>query len=300
MKKEIVTTGKTVEAAVEAGAKELGVSASEVTYEVIEAPKKGFLGIGETPATVKVIYNVSPEKTAIEFIHTILRDMDLEADTEITPVEGAKREFTVSITGPDASALIGHHGETLDSLQYLVNLVANRRGDDDEGGNYTRLSLDIENYRAKREETLTRLAKRTAAKAVKYRRNMSLEPMNSYERRIIHSALQSFEGVTTGSVGVDSNRRVVIYVDNPAPRSRGGRPDSRRNRHVPEGESKQLAQHNYDPEDDIDGSTEENLSYYAAYSAEPKNNKIQKRARFDDSLPEYHAGDAMKEDYEEE
>lgn len=300
MKQEVTVTGKTVEAAVELGAEQLGTDTASVTYEVIEAPKKGFLGIGEAPAKVKVCFTPSPEKVGLEFVRTVIRDMDLEADASLAPVEGAKREYIMTIEGPDASALIGHHGETLDSLQYLVNLAANRRDEEDEGGNYTRISLDIENYRAKREETLRRLARRMAEKAVRYRRNISFEPMNSYERRIIHSELQSFSGVTTGSVGLDSNRRVVIYVNNPMPK--GQRKDHHRKADdckpaAVQEDDKEII---HDPEEDIDSDLAENISYYSTYSSEPKAAKIQKRARFDDTLPEYHTGDALKDGYSDD
>ena len=215
MKQEITVTGKTVEAAVAAAAAELGVDASAVTYEVLEAPKKGFLGFGETLAKVKVAYTASPEMTALSFIRTIIIDMDIIADATISALPGSKREFLINITGEEASALIGHHGETLDSLQYLTNLAANRREEDEEG-NYTRITVDVENYRAKRENTLRRLARRMADKALKYRRNVTLEPMNAYERRIIHSEIQNIAGVSTHSVGTDHNRRVVISCEGAA------------------------------------------------------------------------------------
>lgn len=262
MKKEITVTGKTVEAAVAAGAAQLGVDVAAVTYEVVEAPRKGFLGFGEVPAKVKVCFTPSPEMTALTFVRTIIADMGIQAEAAISSLPGNKREFLITVNGEDASALIGHHGDTLDSLQYLTNLAANRR-EEDESGNYTRITVDIENYRAKREDTLRKLARRMADKAIKYRRNVTLEPMNSYERRIIHSEIQNIAGVTTNSVGVENNRRVVISCEGGSRSSKTQAP-------------KQPPR-------------------TAASRVVPKN-KIPKRARFDDTLPEYHAGDCYVED----
>lgn len=260
MRKEITVTAKTIEAAVAQGASDLGVDVSAVTYEVLEAPKRGFLGFGETPATVKICYTPSPEITALTFVRTLIRDMDIIADATISASSGNKREFLINITGEEASVLIGHHGDTLDSLQYLTNLAANRREEDEEG-NYTRITVDVENYRSKREDTLRRLARRMADKALKYHKNVTLEPMNSYERRIIHSEIQGISGVTTNSIGADNNRRVVISLD--------GAKNSAKATSAP--------------------------ARTPASKVIPKN-KIQKRARFDDTLPEYHAGDCYSED----
>ncbi len=260
MRKEVTVTAKTIESAVAQGASDLGVDVSAVTYEVIEAPKKGFLGFGETPATVKVCYTPSPEITSLTFVRTLIRDMGIIADATISASSGNKREFLINITGEEASVLIGHHGDTLDSLQYLTNLAANRREEDEEG-NYTRITVDVENYRSKREDTLRRLARRMADKALKYHKNVTLEPMNSYERRIIHSEIQGISGVTTNSIGSDNNRRVVISFD--------GAKSSAKTASTP--------------------------ARTPASKVVPKN-KMQKRARFDDTLPEYHAGDCYSED----
>ena len=212
MKQEVTATGKTVEAAVAAGAEQLGVPAASVTYEIIEAPKKGFLGFGEAPAKVRVTFVPTPETVGLAFVKTVLSDMGIDAAAELSGLPGGRREYFISIEGDGASVLIGHHGETLDALQYLTNLAANRR-EDDESGSYTRITVDIGNYRAKREETLRRLARRTAEKVLKYKRNITLEPMSAYERRIIHSEVQNIAGVTTNSVGSDNNRRVVVSLD---------------------------------------------------------------------------------------
>jgi len=218
MKQEIITTAKTVDAAVELGAKELGVNVEEVEYEVIEMPKKGFLGIGEAPAKVKVICEIKPEKIAINFINTIIDDMDLDSEAVISDTvssEGktSKNEKTIMITGEKAGILIGHHGETLDALQYLTNLAANKKEDEDDTRDYTRITVDVENYREKRVETLHVLARRMASKVLKYRKSITLEPMNPYERRIIHSEIQNIEGVSTTSIGAENNRKVVIFLE---------------------------------------------------------------------------------------
>ena len=211
MKKETVVTGKTVEAAVSAGAEALGVSPDAVTYEVLEQPKKGLLGLGAAPAKVKVVYVLKPDEAALKFLQTLIKEMEVEAT--VTLGETEEGEKLLSVSGEKAGIFIGHHGDTLDALQYLVNLAANRK--DEEDRTYTRFTLDVENYRAKREETLRQLARRMAAKALRYRKNITLEPMTPYERRIIHSEIQNIEGVSTNSVGTENNRKIVIFLTNP-------------------------------------------------------------------------------------
>ena len=212
MKKEYLAIGKTIDIAVENGAKELGVSVDKVTYEVIAKPKKGLLGFGEAPAKVKVIYELLPIDIGCEFVKNLIEDMGIEAD--ITVSDGEDGNTVIHILGDEAGMLIGHHGETLDQLQYLVNLAANKKSGEDDERTYTRIIVDIEGYRAKREETLRSLARRTAARVLKYKRSITLEPMCAYERRIIHSEIQSIPGVMTNSIGVENNRRIVIYLDN--------------------------------------------------------------------------------------
>ena len=156
--------------------------------------------------------------------------MGVEAEP-VTRVE--EDRILVDLQGPDMGIVIGRRGETLDALQYLTSLVVNR-----EEQNYVKVTVDTENYRAKREETLVRLARKLASKVVKYHRSMSLEPMNPYERRIIHATLQEFEGVTTSSTGVEPNRKVVISPEGEPERSaredrpgrRGGRDRAPRRR----------------------------------------------------------------------
>ena len=209
MNKEITVQAKTVEEAVRTGAEQLGTDESGVTYEVIEEPKKGFLGIGSTLATVKVIYVFKPLEAARNFDQTLIKDLCLEEEVIIH--DEGKDEQLMEITGAGAGLLIGHHGDTLDAFQYLVNLAANKKETDER--KYTRISVDIENYREKREQTLRALADRMAQKVKKTGRSVTLDPMNAYERRIIHAQVQGIEGVSTNSVGSDSNRRVVIYPE---------------------------------------------------------------------------------------
>lgn len=212
MRKEYLAIGKTVELAVENGAKALGVSVDKVTYEVIAEAKKGFLGFGEAPAKVNVIYELLPIDIGCDFVKNLIDDMGIQADISVS--DGEDGNTVIHILGDDAGMLIGHHGETLDQLQYLVNLAANKKNGEDDDRTYTRILVDIEGYRAKREETLRNLARRTAARVLKYKRSVTLEPMCAYERRIIHSEIQSIAGVMTNSIGVENNRRIVIYLDN--------------------------------------------------------------------------------------
>ena len=210
MKKETLAVAKTVEAAIEKGAAELGVTADEVQYQVVTEPKKGFLGIGEVQAKVRVIYEISPRSIALSFVKKLVENMGLDCEVSMTETEDS---VTISVNGGDSSILIGHHGETLDQLQYLVNLAANKKENDEDDREYTKISIDIEDYRAKREATLRALARRMASKVVKYKKNVALEPMSAYERRIIHSEVQGIEGVTTSSVGQENNRRVIIMYE---------------------------------------------------------------------------------------
>ena len=211
MRKEVITTAKTIEEAVAKAVEELGApSAEKIEYTVLEEPKKGFLGIGATEAKISAAYVCGGEEKAIAFVETLLSNMNIDA--KVTVTDGENGEKKISIDGEGASVLIGHHGETLDSLQYLASLSANKRinGKKEE---YTRITIDVEGYRAKREETLRALARKMAAKVLKYKKSVMLEPMNPYERRIIHSEIQNMEGVSTNSIGSENNRKIVIFLD---------------------------------------------------------------------------------------
>ena len=267
MEKYIEVTGKTEEAAISAGLAQLGLDRDSVSVEILERAKTGFLGIGSSPARVKITYE-APEEPVVEeqkaapvatqqqpegkaepqqaqaeakpevskaaeavqpeapkaektekavatgdkaqrieaFLTGLMEHLDNDARPVITLNEDGS--YQVELVGSDLGALIGRRGETLDAIQQLTNYSINR------GQNKrVRIHLDAENYRAKREETLERLARKTASKALKYHRNMTLEPMNAYERHVIHAALQDFDGVTTYSTGTEPNRRVVVSCE---------------------------------------------------------------------------------------
>ena len=214
MKKEITVTAKTVDEAVEEAAKQLGVAVSDIEYTVLEEPKKGLFGIGAMPAKISASYELSSDMVALEFISRMVKDMGLDVTVNMTdaPSEGK----LITIDGDAGGILIGHHGETLDALQYLANLAANRR-EEGEKRDYLKISVDVEGYRAKREQALRALARRMADRVLKYKKSVMLEPMNPYERRIIHSEIQSVEGVSTNSIGVENNRRIVIFLEGTAP-----------------------------------------------------------------------------------
>ena len=208
MKKETIVTAKTVEEALVLASKELGAPVDALEYTVLEEAKKGLFGLGAAPAKVKVSYAPTAIDLAVAFVETTLKNMNIEAEIVVSDTELGKK---IDVIGEAAGALIGHHGETLDSFQHLANLAANRT--ENKKNSIPKISVDIESYRAKREETLRALARRMAHRVVKYKRSVMLEPMNPYERRIIHAELQNFAGVNTNSIGSESNRKVVIYLD---------------------------------------------------------------------------------------
>lgn len=154
------------------------------------------------------------EDMSFDFVKTVVSDIGLNANAELYACEDGTRR--IIIVGDDASTLIGHHGDTLDALQYLANLASARKNINGERDK-SRVTIDIEGYRAKREETLRALARRMAAKALRNKRSVMLEPMTPYERRIIHSEIQGIEGVSTNSVGSDGNRKIVIFLTDKKP-----------------------------------------------------------------------------------
>ena len=208
MKKETIVTAKTVEEALELASKELGASVDALEYTVLEEPKKGLFGIGSAPAKVQASYAPTAIDLAVAFVETTLKNMHIDAVVTVSDTELGKK---IDVSGEAAGVLIGHHGETLDSFQHLANLAANRT--ENKKNSIPKISVDIESYRAQREETLRALARKMAHRVVKYKRSVMLEPMNPYERRIIHAELQSFPGVNTNSIGSENNRKVVIYLD---------------------------------------------------------------------------------------
>ena len=213
MKKEVVVSAKSVDEAVALAAQELGIPADAVEYNVIEEAKKGLFGIGATLAKISAKAR-GGEHDALAFIKKLLADMQIEANVEMVDGETPDSKL-ITVTGEGAAVLIGHHGETLDSLQYLANLAANKRVNGVKR-DFVKISVDVEGYRAKREETLRALARRKAQQVIKYKKSVMLEPMNPYERRIIHSEVQTIEGVSTNSIGSENNRKVVMYLDTKA------------------------------------------------------------------------------------
>ncbi|TCO78055.1 RNA-binding cell elongation regulator Jag/EloR [Marinisporobacter balticus] len=196
-------TGKTVEEAVKNALEELGVAKDKVAIDVIEEPSRGFLGMfGTRLAKVKVTVVDSPESDAVNFLSSVLENMEIEAKYK-TKLKG--ETLYIEVFGKDMGVLIGRRGQTLDSIQYLVSLVINKQRD-----KYIRVVLDTEDYRRKREQTLIRLANKLANQVKIKKQDIVLEPMNPYERRIIHSTLQSNPYIQTKSQGEEPFRKVVI------------------------------------------------------------------------------------------
>ncbi|MCT4565168.1 MAG: protein jag [Maledivibacter sp.] len=203
--KFVEKTDKTIAEAISSALRELNTTRDKVEVEVLEEPSKGLFGLfGNKLAKVKVIVKDDPIEKATQFLEKVLDSMKIPAvfKTKLT-----NNSLHIDIMGKDSAILIGRRGQTLDSLQYLVSLVVNS-GDSD----YVRVILDTENYRAKREQTLIKLANKLAYKVKKYKKSITLDPMNPYERRIIHSALQNNPSIGTKSQGDEPNRKVVIFL----------------------------------------------------------------------------------------
>lgn len=275
-------SGKTEDEAIAAGLSQLGLNRDDVSVEILERAKSGFLGIGSSPAKVRLTYEIpeapapvaeaapapakkpeqprkrerqgkkeakespakpqakqepkakpEPKARAAEapaegsqkerverYLHGLLELMGVEAELIFTERPGGG--LNVELSGSGMGAVIGRRGETLDAIQHLVNYSVNRGSE-----RRMHINVDAENYRSKREESLVHLAEKMAAKAIKYKRSMALEPMNSYERHVIHTALQNYEGVSTSSIGVEPNRRVVVSYDRAAANATGNKPQSR-------------------------------------------------------------------------
>ena len=202
--KIIEMMGKTVEDAINNALTELKVTRDKVEVKTLEEGSKGFLNIiGVKPAKIRVTVKRDSLYEAKSFLMEVLKSMDMKAEIKI---KEENNEIKIDLVGPNMGLLIGYRGETLDSLQYLVSLVINKNHDEE----YKRVILDTENYRAKREETLKRLASKIAYKVRVSGRILKLEPMNPYERRIIHSTLQNDPYIYTFSEGEEPYRRVVV------------------------------------------------------------------------------------------
>ena len=204
--KTLEMTGKNVNEALENALKSLNLTEDRVEYEVLDEGSKGFLNlIGTKPAKILVKVKKDYKEEVRLFLRNILNSMRVQAEIRIKEENDI---IHIDLTGPKMGIIIGYRGETLDALQYLTSLVVNK----DHNLHYKKVVLDTENYRKKREETLIRVAEKTAYKVKKIRRPYKLEPMNPYERRIIHSALQDNEYVYTFSEGEEPHRRVVVDI----------------------------------------------------------------------------------------
>ena len=201
-------TAKSVEEALSAAESDLGIPAEKLKYEIVSEAKKGLFGLGSQDAVIKVAFDASPDELALDFVKKVLVNLGLSTET-LKMEEVDEKEVSITVEGEDMGLIIGHHGEILEAIQYLTNLAANKGKD-----GYRRYTVDIENYRSRREETLRRVAQKTAARAKRQGRNVTLEPMSANERRIIHSEVQNIEGVTTFSIGSGDQRKVVVSPEN--------------------------------------------------------------------------------------
>jgi len=204
----ITVTAKNVDEAILQASMQLGVSSDRLQYEVVEKGSAGILGglIGAKPAVIRARKIETIDEKAADFLHDVFGAMGISVDVE-SKLNEEEKELEINLSGDEMGILIGKRGQTLDSLQYLVSLVVNKESED-----YLRVKLDTENYRERRKETLETLAKNIAYKVKRTRRSVSLEPMNPYERRIIHSALQNDKYVFTRSEGEEPFRHVVISL----------------------------------------------------------------------------------------
>ena len=203
----VEVSAKTVSEAITEACRKFGVTSDKLDYQVVEEGSSGFLGIGSKPAVIKVAVKVeklSVEDVAKNFLRDVFGAMNMEVAVDVKYDE-ENSAVDIELSGDEMGILIGKRGQPLDSLQYLVSLVVNREVEE-----YIRVKVDTEDYRARRKETLENLAKNIAYKVKKTRRPVSLEPMNPYERRIIHSALQNDKYISTHSEGDEPFRRVVV------------------------------------------------------------------------------------------
>jgi len=209
----ITVSAKSVDEAITKALIELETTSDKLEYEIVDKGSNGILGfIGSKPAVIRARKKETLEDMAMTFLSDVFGAMDLGVSMEAAFDQG-ERELSINMSGDDMGILIGKRGQTLDSLQYLVSLVVNKESED-----YIRVKLDTENYRERRKETLETLAKNIAYKVKRTKRNVSLEPMNPYVRRIIHSALQNDKFVVTRSEGEEPFRHVVISLKREYPK----------------------------------------------------------------------------------
>ena len=202
----IEVSAKTVDEALTEASISLGIPSSEIEYEVIEKGSTGFLGIGSKNAVIKARKKFSVEDSVKDFLKSVFHAMDMAVEI-IVKVNEEEKLIEVDLKGDDLGVLIGKRGQTLDSLQYLTNLAVNKNSE-----NYYKVKVDTEDYRKRRKETLENLAKNIAYKVKRTKRPVELEPMNPFERRVIHSALQNDKFVTTHSEGEEPYRHVVVTL----------------------------------------------------------------------------------------
>ena len=202
----IEVSAKTVNDAITEACQKLTVTSDKLEYEVVEEGSSGFLGIGSKPAIIKARIKSSVEDTAKDFLRDVFNAMGMTVVVDVKYDED-NNSMEIELSGDEMGVLIGKRGQTLDSLQYLVSLVVNKNVE-----NYIRVKVDTENYRQRRKETLENLAKNISYKVKRTKRPVPLEPMNPYERRIIHSALQNDKYVTTHSEGDEPFRHVVVVL----------------------------------------------------------------------------------------
>ncbi|NLB22533.1 MAG: protein jag [Clostridium sp.] len=201
----IKVTGKTLDEAIQSAKSSLDCSLDQMDYKVLEEGTRGILGFGAKPYVIEASRKEEPLTDKVKkFVRVVLDEMGLMAEVKVHEEE---ENICVNLTGPKMGLIIGYRGETLDALQYLTNLAINRERSREE---YTRIIIDTEGYRKKREETLKRLAEKTAWKVNKYGKSIKLDAMNPYERRIIHFKLQDYPDVTTYSEGQEPYRKVVV------------------------------------------------------------------------------------------
>ena len=239
--KRIEKTAKSIDEAKELALSELGIAEEDAEIEVLDEATKGFLGLGSKDARVAVTAKDENAVIAKTFLSGIFDAMGMEVAIK---AKTGEESLNVEMSGEHMGIVIGKRGDTLDALQYLTSLVVNHESDD-----RVRVILDTENYREKRHEALLALAKRLADKVYKSGRKYTLEPMNPYERRIIHSSLQANENITTFSVGEEPYRKVVIAPKNVAPSTRP---------HISSKVASEYRQHNYNKHKSFDDFLSEN------------------------------------------
>lgn len=199
-------TGKTVEEALTEAVEKFETSSDHIEYQVVDEGSNGILGIGRKPAKILAKKKGNIADAAREFLEKVFNAMNLVVNIDINYVE-SDRMMDINLAGEEMGLLIGKRGQTIDSLQYLVSLVVNK-----ESKEYIRVKVDTEDYRNRRKKTLEELARNIAYKVKRTKRAVSLEPMNPYERRIIHSALQNDKYVTTKSEGEEPYRHIIVFL----------------------------------------------------------------------------------------